>query len=76
MPPTKGTNLIAKEPNKIFGKNSLKVGKEYPVKEVIESTETIVISSEMFYYHNFSLVESEPNYWGNYFEIKTITPCK
>lgn len=74
MTPTKGTNLIAKEPNNIFGKNSLVVGKEYPIKEIRVHSELIVIESEIFSDHYFGLVESEPNYWGNYFEIKTITP--
>jgi hypothetical protein len=66
-----GTVLIAKnecEMKRNAAGKALIIGKEYVVHYVNDTY--LVIESEFDKNHLFDLSETEPQYWGNYFELK------
>jgi hypothetical protein len=66
-----GTILIAKnecEMKRNATGKALIIGKEYVVHYVNDTD--LVIESEFDKNHLFDLKETEPQYWGNYFELK------
>lgn len=70
-----GTILIAKSECKMNsgrseGKPALIIGKEYPIKKVMEPQFEIIISSETDEEHYFDIPEKEEHYYGKFFDVK------